>query len=69
MAGFYGIGVVFAVVTGVLLLRELARTLAGRLRDEDLVMVQESEDLAPLHALHGDAAALDATDTAKGAPR
>ena len=64
MAGFYGVGVVFAVITGVLLLRELARTLAGRLRDEDLVMVQESEDLAPLHAWHGDAPAADATDTA-----
>jgi TRAP-type C4-dicarboxylate transport system permease small subunit len=72
MAAFYGVGVVFAVITGVLLLRELARTLAGRLRDEDLVMVQESEDLAPLHALHGDAAAAAATDTqaaAKGPAR
>ncbi|HKX39801.1 MAG TPA: TRAP transporter small permease [Burkholderiaceae bacterium] len=70
MAGFYGVGVVFAVVTGVLLLRELARTLAGRLRDEDLVMVQESEDLASLHALHGDAAPADgAADPAKGAAR
>lgn len=49
MAWFSGVGVVFAVLTLPLLLRELRRTATGRLRDEDLVMVQESEDLP-----HGD---------------
>jgi TRAP-type C4-dicarboxylate transport system permease small subunit len=49
VAWFYGAGVVFAVAAGLLLLRDLARTLTGRLADSELVMVQESEDLAALH--------------------
>ncbi len=43
---FYAAGVVFAVSTGVMLFYDLWRTLSGRLRDDELVMVQESEDLA-----------------------
>ena len=54
MALFYASGVVFAVSAAVLLLRDLWRTLSGQLRDEDLVMVQESEDLALVQALHID---------------
>jgi TRAP-type C4-dicarboxylate transport system permease small subunit len=50
VAIFYASGIVFAVSTGVLLLRELWRTLTGQLRDDELVMVQESEDLAALEA-------------------
>jgi TRAP-type C4-dicarboxylate transport system permease small subunit len=56
MAVFYASGVVFAVSAAVLLLRDLWYTLSGRLRDEDLVMVQESEDLAQVQALHIDEA-------------
>ena len=52
VAIFYGAGVVFAVSAGVLLLRELWRTVSGQATDADLVMVQESEDLAQLHELH-----------------
>lgn len=48
MGWVYGAGVVFAASAGLLLARELWRTLSGSLRDEDLVMVQESEDLAHL---------------------
>ena len=54
MAIFYASGVVFAVSAALLLLRDLWRTLSGQLRDEDLVMVQESEDLAQVRALHID---------------
>ena len=54
MAVFYASGVVFAVSAAVLLLRDLLRTLTGQLRDEELVMVQESEDLAQVQALHID---------------
>lgn len=54
MAIFYASGVVFAASAGLLLLRELWRTLSGQLRDDELVMVQESEDLAQVHALHID---------------
>jgi len=52
VAIFYASGVVFALFSGVLLLRDLLRTLSGRLSEADLVMVQESEDLAQLQALH-----------------
>jgi TRAP-type C4-dicarboxylate transport system permease small subunit len=50
MAVVYAAGVVFAASTGVILLRELFRTLTGQLRDDELVMIQESEDLAALQA-------------------
>ena len=52
MAIFYGSGVVFAVCAGVLLAYQLWRTVSGQLRDDELVMVQESEDLAQVEALH-----------------
>jgi TRAP-type C4-dicarboxylate transport system permease small subunit len=54
VAIFYASGVFFAVSAAVLLLRELVRTLTGKVRDEELVMVQESEDLAAVHDLHLD---------------
>jgi TRAP-type C4-dicarboxylate transport system permease small subunit len=53
---FYASGVVFAVPAFLLLLRELWRTVSGRLRDDELVMVKESEDLAQVEALHMDKA-------------
>jgi TRAP-type C4-dicarboxylate transport system permease small subunit len=52
VAIFYGAGVVFAISAGVLLARELWRTVTGRVTDAELVMVQESEDLAQVHELH-----------------
>ena len=55
MAVVYAAGVVFAVPAALLLLRELWRTLSGRLREDELVMVQESEDLAHLKSSGGDA--------------
>ncbi len=48
MAVVYAAGVVFAVPAFLLLLVEMWRTATGRLRDDELVMVQESEDLAHL---------------------
>lgn len=54
VAIFYAAGVVFAVSAGVLLLRELWRTVSGQMKDSELVMVQESEDLAAVQALHID---------------
>jgi TRAP-type C4-dicarboxylate transport system permease small subunit len=49
MALFYGVGVVFAVFSALLLLQELIRLLRGRVAESELVTVQESEDLP-----HGD---------------
>jgi TRAP-type C4-dicarboxylate transport system permease small subunit len=54
VAIFYASGIVFAVCAGVLLLREIWRTVTGQMRDDELVMVQESEDLAQLDELHLD---------------
>ena len=46
MAGFYGAGVVFAVCSGLILVWQFWRTLSGQVGDDELVLVQESEDLA-----------------------
>ena len=54
VAIFYASGVVFAVFAGVLLLRETWRAITGQLSESELVMVQESEDLAVVEALHLD---------------
>ena len=55
MGIFYASGMVFAVCTGVILAWQLFLTVSGRLRDEDLVQVTESEDLAQVEDLHLDA--------------
>jgi TRAP-type transport system small permease protein len=44
MAFVYGTGVVFAIFAAVLLLRDLWRILAGRLAEDELVMVRGSEE-------------------------
>ena len=54
MAIVYGAGIAFAVPAALLLLRQLWRTVANRLTDEELVMVQESEDLAALQQGEGE---------------
>jgi TRAP-type C4-dicarboxylate transport system permease small subunit len=46
MAWVYVPGVVFAVLGGLILLTDLVRLLTGQTRDEDLVMIQESEESA-----------------------
>ncbi|OUL98592.1 TRAP transporter small permease [Variovorax sp. JS1663] len=48
---FYSAGVVFAVSAGVLLLMELWRVLSGQVREQDLVMVKESEEAGELEEL------------------
>ena len=50
MAVVYAAGVVFAASALVLLLRELWRVLSGQMSEAELVMVQESEDLAHIKA-------------------
>jgi TRAP-type transport system small permease protein len=44
MAWFYASGVVFAVLAGVILLYELFNVLTGRVSDQDLVAIAESDD-------------------------
>ena len=50
VAIFYGAGVFFGVSSALLLVRELWRTLSRQMKESELVMVQESEDLAALEA-------------------
>lgn len=45
VAWFYGSGVVFAVSGGALLALDLLRLLAGRLRDDEVLAVRESEEV------------------------
>jgi TRAP-type C4-dicarboxylate transport system permease small subunit len=54
VAIFYAAGIVFSVSAALLLVRELWRTVSGQMHDDELVMVQESEDLAQIEALHLD---------------
>ena len=49
MAWIYLPGIVFAVLGGLILSAEFIRLLTGHVRDDDLVMIQESEE-----APHGD---------------
>jgi TRAP-type C4-dicarboxylate transport system permease small subunit len=56
VAIFYSSGIVFAVASGVLLLYELWLALSGQLRDEELVMVKESEEAGELEALQAELA-------------
>jgi TRAP-type C4-dicarboxylate transport system permease small subunit len=50
LAIVYVAGLVFAVSAGAMLLFDVVRILAGQVSDEELVMVQESEDLAHVKA-------------------
>jgi hypothetical protein len=51
MIWIYGIGYVTASVMGVMNLNQLRLLLTGRLKEEDLVMVVESEDTVVLEEL------------------
>lgn len=50
----YAAGVFFGASALVLLARDLWRSLAGRLRDDELVMVRDSEQLEQIETLHLD---------------
>ena len=57
MAVVYGVGVVFSVLAAFILALDLWRLLSGQLADEELVMVQESEEAVQLKEILGTAAA------------
>jgi TRAP-type transport system small permease protein len=56
---FYGVGIVFAVSTGLILLNDLYRAVTGQLSEADLVMVKESEEQEELEALQRELAERD----------
>jgi TRAP-type C4-dicarboxylate transport system permease small subunit len=55
MAVVHAAGVAFSSTAAVMLLLDLWLLVSGRVRDEDLVVIQDSEDLAALNLQHGDA--------------
>ena len=59
VAWFYGSGVVFSVLTEVLLFAELYRVLAGKMSEEELVMVKESEEQGEFEELQAQLARED----------
>jgi len=71
MGWFYGTGVLFSVCAGLVLLGDLYRVLTGQLRDDELVMVKESEDLAEIEEVRKelDGAGRTAPETADPGPQ
>jgi TRAP-type C4-dicarboxylate transport system permease small subunit len=53
MAIVYASGIVFAVLAAFILALDLYRLLTGQLADEELVMVQESEEAVALQQILG----------------
>ncbi|MDO9403031.1 MAG: TRAP transporter small permease [Polaromonas sp.] len=51
MAWVYASGIVFAALAAPLLLRDLVRVLSGQLADDELVMIQESEEAVQLQQI------------------
>lgn len=54
VAIFYASGVVFAVSAALIILGDLLRVLAGRMSDDELVMIRESEEAAELESLQAE---------------
>jgi len=59
MGLFYGVGVVFSVSVGLILLYDLYRALAGKLSEQEMVMVRESEEQEELETLQHELAEHD----------
>jgi len=54
VAIFYASGLVFSASAALIILVDLLRVLTGRMNDEELVMVKESEEAAELEALQAE---------------
>lgn len=63
MGLLYGVGVLFAVSAGLILLHDLYRAVTGRMTEDELVMVKESEEQEELESLQKE---LDERDRAEG---
>lgn len=69
MGLIYGVGIVFGVSTIAILLHDLYRLLAGKLSDEELVMVKESEEAEELESLQKELASAPGAEPALAAPK
>ena len=52
MGVFYGVGMLFSASAGAIILYDLYRVLSGRIADEELVMVKESEEQMEIEELN-----------------
>jgi TRAP-type C4-dicarboxylate transport system permease small subunit len=68
MAWIYGVGIVFAASSGLILLYDLYRVVTGQLSDEELVMVKESEEQEELEELQKGLAQHDHPELGSAAP-
>ncbi|CAM3944221.1 TRAP transporter small permease [Bordetella muralis] len=59
MSIVYMVGIVFSVSAGAMVLWDLYRVLSGRIKDEELIMVTESEEKTELDALKRELAAAE----------
>ena len=59
MGLFYGVGVVFSVSVGLIFLHDLYRVATGRMAEDELVMVKESEEQEELEELQKELASHD----------
>lgn len=59
----YGVGVLFAVSAGLVLLYDLYRAVSGQMTEDEMVMVKESEEQEELESLHKE---LQERDRAEG---
>lgn len=63
MAVFYGSGLVFSVFASLLIALELALVLTGHLKDDELIMIKESEEQSQLEALQAELRSEGAANT------
>ncbi len=63
MGLFYGVGVVFSVSVGLIILHDLYRLFTGQMSEDELVMVKESEELEEIEELQKELAAHEAAAT------
>jgi TRAP-type C4-dicarboxylate transport system permease small subunit len=69
MGLFYGVGVVFSVSVGLIFLHDLYRVVTGRISEEELVMVKESEEQEELEELQKELASHDPAIAAAQRPK
>jgi TRAP-type C4-dicarboxylate transport system permease small subunit len=51
MGWFYGVGILFSVSVGAIILHDLYRVLSGQMREDEMVMVKDSEETAEFEEL------------------
>jgi TRAP-type transport system small permease protein len=69
MGLFYGVGVVFSVSVGLISLHDLYRVVTGRISEDELVMVKESEEQEELEELQKELASHDPAIAAVEPPK